>query len=70
VALLLPQAQEDDWICALRGVRLAFVLRTAGEGRYRLIGPYYMYGEINWDAVDVARSRQMHRMDAEALHIL
>jgi hypothetical protein len=47
MALLPPQAQKDDWICALRGIRLAFVLRTADEGRYRLIGPCYVHGEID-----------------------
>jgi hypothetical protein len=52
MALLLPQAQEDDLICALHGIRLAFVLRTADEGRYRLIGPCYVHWEIDWDVVE------------------
>jgi len=52
MALLPPQAQRDDWICALRGIRLAFVLRTVDEDRYRLIGPCYVHGEIDWDVVE------------------
>jgi hypothetical protein len=38
-------------MCA-RGTSLAFVLRTAGEGRYRLIGPCHVHGEVGRDMVE------------------
>lgn len=55
MALLPPQAQQDDLICALRGIGLAFVLRNAAAdatGEYRLVGPCYVHGEIDWDAAE------------------
>jgi hypothetical protein len=52
---LAPQsAEEAEWICVLLGGRTPFVLRPR-EDRYELIGPCYVHGIMDGEAMDQSR---------------
>jgi len=47
-------AQVGDFICILKGSRVAYVLRPAERDTYKLMGESYIYGIMNGDALEMS----------------
>jgi hypothetical protein len=62
MGLALQSAEEAEWICVLLGGRTPFVLRL-GEDRYELIGPCYVHGIMDGEAMEQLRLRNFELKD-------
>ncbi|KAL2193330.1 heterokaryon incompatibility protein-domain-containing protein [Corynascus similis CBS 632.67] len=59
VCFLPGAAKEGDAIALLEGGRVPFVLRSAGEGKWRLIGEAYVHGIMEGEAWDADKCNEI-----------
>ncbi|KAH9938936.1 heterokaryon incompatibility protein-domain-containing protein [Amylocystis lapponica] len=52
VGVVPRTAKPGDWVCALLGGEMPFVLRDKGNGQFRLIGECYLHGIMDGEVME------------------
>ncbi|KAI8931033.1 hypothetical protein NX059_012044 [Plenodomus lindquistii] len=50
---VIEETQEGDVVCLLEGASCLFILRVAGDNKYKLIGPAYVHGLMHGEAFEM-----------------